>query len=327
MDIITIEKLKSLQKGEMCKGIILLKNYQKCTAQSSGNTYIKGLLHSKADFQLIVWNKSVPFQMMCDYQDSLINRVVEVEFEVIDFAGKLSASLSHLRPVDGISEDEFLEIKYPIKGYQKKTLEFLQENLSEDAYKLFCKIFEVDTGEESVWERFSRAYAASTHHDNCRSGLLAHNYKLLLLAKRMVTLYPWLGKVDQEDKTKSQTELDIFYLSTISHDIGKIDEMYDGVYMPDSFITHRILGLEYLFKYKEDIERVLGHRGYLMLQSVMVGHHDDYGDKAKSIYAKVVHKIDELDALLTGIGQELEASIMETSAGKSIRLSDGYYQV
>lgn len=318
--------LGKLSVGDKVSGTILLKNYSETTS-GKGTKYIRGILHSSGDYPLIVWNSSAPYSVMKEYIQDLIGKVVEVSFEVIDFAGKPSASLSFLKPVEGVEPEEFISVKYNIRAYQKGLLDTLKNTLSGAAYNLYCKIMEVDTGADSIWERFSKEQAAMSYHDNCLGGLLAHTYKCVVLTKYLLSIYPWFGKADFSVEEKDRAEIDLILLGVALHDIGKILEMNNGIYQPESYVTHRIIGLEMLIPHKVEIVAHYGTRGWRMLESIIVGHHHEFDDRARTIYAYTTHLVDKIEADMTGIGQELEDSILTSQAGDAIKWRDGYLSI
>lgn len=320
MENITKEMILSMQVGEKGEGYIYLKNFAIMTS-SSGNRYVRGIVQSQVEMTCIAWKTSKAFATMESIGQEMAGKVVQIQYSVTEFAGSLALSLESCDVVPEMDELLFLKQRYEKERYQDGFLHFLQKIISNEAYDLFVDIMELDGGEGSVWDRFSKEFAAMSFHDNCPSGLLAHTFKLLVKAKKCMEWYGWLGKESVFDAEKSQREIDIFLLGLCFHDIGKIFELKNGNYQPNSYITHRILGIEVLMPFKERIVTLYGERGWYMILSILVGHHDEFGDDARTLYAYVVHKIDEFDAVFTLIGQELENNIQENSAGHFIKIN------
>lgn len=319
MENIKKEVLKSLSIGKCVEGYILVKSYQKVKAKS-GNFYISGVVTSGVDSAFICWSSSSAFKVLADYPTEFIGKVVKISAEVIDFAGKPTLSIASIVPDETKSANDFIFRPYDKKGYQEAFLGFLKQSMTPEGYALYCKIMEVDTTEDSLWEQFSEEYAASSHHDNCPSGLLAHTFKMLGLLSYVIYTYSWVGKTDfsSEVAIKEPKEIDLLYLAVSLHDIGKVREMYNGVYQPNSYVTHRELGIEMLSPYRDKITELYGERGWYQIVSVILGHHDQYDDKARSVYAYIIHFIDNFEARFTSIGQELEKNLMENTTGKCI---------
>ena len=112
------------------------------------------------------------------------------------------------------------------------------------------------------------------------------------------------------------------------HDIGKIFEMHDGIYQPMSFITHRGLGHEYIMTFKDLISSTYDKGFYYMICSVILQHHGEYGENPKSLCAMIVHKIDDMEASLTGTNETLENHIViSDSSGPKIKYNDTFLNV
>jgi 3'-5' exoribonuclease len=112
-------------------------------------------------------------------------------------------------------------------------------------------------------------------------------------------------------------------LGTLLHDIGKVDEMHFGIYQPLSAVTHRVLGLDYIFAMKDDIIAIYNEKWYRDLQSIIVEHHGEFGDPCRTVPAYLVHKLDCLDSILTGIQQAVEDPSIDT-AGSKIYVDGAY---
>ena len=139
-----------------------------------------------------------------------------------------------------------------------------------------------------VKERFFSEFAAKRKHDACVGGLANHTIKMLRLAKTMIANDERLLPFN-----------DIIYIGVICHDLGKIRELYMGNYVKNSFISHREHGCEMMYEIKEEIMDLFGEDFFYHLLSVIRGHHHVYDEKAKTVYAYIVHLIDMIDAQVT----------------------------
>ena len=117
-------------------------------------------------------------------------------------------------------------------------------------------------------------------------------------------------------------------ISLALHDVGKIYEMHDGVYQKYSFLTHRGLGLEHLLQYKKLIVDLYDEEFFYMICSVLLQHHGEYGENPRTVYAMIVHMIDDLEAQLTTIDDLLQDNaITQDSAGAKVKYNGGYLNI
>ena len=326
MESIKFDKksLGVLTLGEKKMGTLLVKEYNKVLSKSN-NEYMTGVLTAGIDVKFIAWNSSQAFKTLEMFSTEYNDEVAEVMFEVIDFAGKPTPSLSSVKLMTGVDKEEYRINTYNKKTYSTKFLNMLKNVLTTEGYNLYCEVLGVDTTEDSLWEMFISEYAAKSHHDNCPVGLLVHTYKMLGLTNFFINSYSWFGKSDFEDEVltnKDSKEVDLIYLAVALHDIGKIFEMNQGVYQPFSYVTHREFGIEIIIPFKEKFINLYGYEGWYKIASVITQHHDKYGEPAKSLYAYVIHQIDNMDAIMTQIGQELKTGVNRDTAGSSIKLND-----
>lgn len=330
--------LKNIKVGDKGAGTVLLKDCQKMTSKK-GAEYFKGEVINRVPASLIAWSSSGAFTSLKLYCNDLVGKVVMVSYEVIEFAGSPALSITAIKPMEDLEVEDYVVTKYNIKALSTQFLKELEKHLSPKAYSLYTEIMQITEGEvdkDSLWYSFTQEYAAMKHHDNCAGGLLAHTYKCLIIAELVLLNYEWVCKTEsivekdteigvaKTEVIRTRDEVDLFILSTVLHDIGKTEEMYNGVYQPGSEVSHREIGIEMLFPYKKKIIELYGDRGWYYIRAVILGHHDEYGDKAKTIPAYLVHMIDNFDATLTGIGQTIETGMQENTVGKNIWFNNGY---
>lgn len=308
--------LKDLKVGQSGKGLVLLKQLMECTSKN-GNKYLRGSVQNKQEVQCVIWASASAYSGLKDL--TLVGCVLNIHYEVIEFAGSPCISISVAIPVNEACIDEFLVTKYNLENISNLFWKELNKSLSDKGYKLAREIFEVDSeNENSLWSAFRQEFAAQKHHDNCVGGLLAHTLKCIFLAEFVYLNYFYLSELKVEESLTEQDEKDLLFLGIALHDIGKTKEMCNGIYQPLSQCTHREIGIEMLFPYKEKILEAYGERGWVILTSIILGHHDEYGDSAKTVYAYLAHWIDNMDATLTGIGQSIESMLDENTVGKFI---------
>ena len=65
-----------------------------------------------------------------------------------------------------------------------------------------------------------------------------------------------------------------------------------------------------------------------MIYSVIQQHHDEYGEGARTLYALLVHMIDNMDATFSSIDEMIQAEKYTTDeAGTKIKFNDKYLNI
>lgn len=191
-------------------------------------------------------------------------------------------------------------------------------DISENAFSVINQCLHTSET-DAIKQRLCKEYAAYANHDNCSTGLLAHMGKCIKIYNGIKGSYPFLS----DQKTN-----DLMVISFALHDIGKIFEMYDGVYKKNSFITHRGLGFEYLTKYKKLITNLYDEEFFYMLSSVLLQHHGEYGENPKTLYALLVHTVDNMEAQLTSIDEMLGSKeFVRDASGTKIKFNGSYLNI
>ncbi|MDI9460917.1 MAG: HD domain-containing protein [Bacillota bacterium] len=145
--------------------------------------------------------------------------------------------------------------------------------------------------------RFQTEGAAIRHHDNLIGGLFHHTTKMLRILAALL-----------ENNPELLPSADLLCFAIVVHDIGKVFE-YDNLEVaPYWYSSHRIRGIEYLAAFAERIIGQYNEDFYRQVQSVIVGHHGEYGDRPTTVAAAIIHYIDTLESQTTRLLQELKAS-------------------
>ena len=145
---------------------------------------------------------------------------------------------------------------------------------------------------------FMREFAAISHHDNVKHGLLAHSYKTAFLAKTLMDepLYGWDATgVDQ----------DIVVAGALLHDIGKVDEYAHGS-MSDvgRLLSHRTLAVERATLLRDRIVKVVGEDGYHRLLAVFCQHHGEFEETPRCVEAYLVHLADTMESHAADVAEQ-----------------------
>ena len=280
---------------------------------TNGNYLIGSLMTTdKCTVPYKVWNSSKDaYECMCD--GSIAGKVCEIVGTVKEYNGKY-IDIKSCTIVEDADIEPYLEIRYEKEKYEKAFWQIIEQNVSENGKEVLEKILRSD---ESVYERFTKEFAAKTFHDNCLFGLLGHTTKCLTILQFYLKVYPQLYKYKGEEN--EQYLKDLLFIGMALHDIGKIQEMYYGVYQHRSIVTHRIIGLEMVFPYKDLIVEKYGEDWYDFLLSIIAQHHTGYNaEEAKTMPAMIVHLIDNLDSLSTNLVDQLRTDIKKNECGDTI---------
>jgi 3'-5' exoribonuclease len=290
---LNIEKALEGIKGEKVSGVVFIKNSE-TKASTSGKPFISG--------QITDQGKSIPFKVWSENVE-LFNRFSGTQ--ILNISGQIDVwNGSSSIVIENIEADIFgYRAADFIVGYDKAVLEkkydyFVNNVLSPNARKLMNYLI---SGE--IRDRFFEEFAAKGMHDACIGGLGAHSIKMAMLAKALIETNPELA-----------VYADLIYIGVLLHDIGKIFELDMGQYVTDSFISHRELGCEFLYEHKDFICNVYDDGFFYRLLSIIRGHHHIYEEKAKTIYAYIVHLIDMLDSQTTRITDCIKSGNVTTDS-------------
>ena len=312
MDIITQSALKAGKDGQSICGVLLVKGYS-IKMTKNGKEYIEGQIQSGSVMPFKAWGQSAAFNMLKNNDFSNCPSMITGSFN--EYQGTMSLIIDTISAVEGLIPSQFLEVKYAKEAYAKAVCDLVNASVSQKGYSLVNQMLFSD---DELMGRFTEEFAAMSHHDNCKSGLLVHTYKVLCLLSWVIQTYPML--LVDESGQKSDDRKDLLIIGALLHDIGKTMEMNYGVYQPNSAISHRILGLDILYKYRHEIESAYDEKWFRDLQSIIVEHHGEFGDPCKTVVAYVVHKVDMFDSVMTGLAQTIETQTMTDVSGSKVRV-------
>ena len=304
INILKKEEIGKLYDGARLNGYILLRGYTKQPTKNGGE-YISGSLEAQGSINFKSWSNSPAFATLSKSGSDYQNKICHVSAEVNIYGGVLSLIISEITLADlsvlgeeGISESDFLCSVYNVDVYWKEFENTFKRNTSEEVHELFDAIFS-----GSIKTAFLTEFAAISHHDNCRNGLLAHTTKVVKIAT-IIKMYPNILK---------RISKDLLFLGAAIHDIGKIMEYDNGVISNNGkLLCHTVSGVVLLEQnYKELIVDKMGSDFYMRLVSIVSCHHGEYGEVPRTVEAYVVHLIDCLESQLTGINQLLDGVALD----------------
>lgn len=297
-----MEKLNLASIEEMVdkcpvSGLCLIQTYSKQPTKN-GSFYFGGTLSTNdGTIPFKAWSNSSAYSQL--EEEDLKGVIVNICGDVNVFNGTKSLIINTVKILTsagktelGISEADFMFSKYNISAYYDKFYDIMNRNLSQPAFEIFEAVV------EKYGDRFKEEFAAMYYHDNCRGGLLAHSLKVCQVAS-IVNLYPniskWVGK-------------DLLYLGCALHDIGKIYEYSLGdISDQGKAVSHTVLGSVIIAsEFADIITEKLGEVFFTELLSVVSCHHGEMGERPRTVAAYVIHKLDMIEAIFTGLNDQLE---------------------
>jgi len=293
---LNIKDSLDLNKGAKVSGVVYLKSFNYKTG-SNGKPFASGNIgDQELSMGFKVWSDNLDrFKEFAD------KKMIKIEGTIDTWNGTVSVVVDKIdEDMFGYSPSDFL------LGHDRHKLEiafdeFVNTVLSPKAKSLVNYVIAGD-----IRDRFFTEFAAKGMHDACPSGLANHTLKMMHLTRTMV-----------ENDNRLNQYVDIIYVGIIFHDLGKIRELYMGEYVKNSFISHLELGCEILYERKDFIYANFDEDYFYRLLSIIRGHHHVYEQKAKTIYAYIVHLIDMVDSQVTRLMDTLDSlQYNETSSGE-----------
>lgn len=302
------KELLEVSSGTHVEGVCLIKDYSVCHTKT-GSEFIKGTLTSgEATLSFKAWSNSNAFNKLKAEDYTLVPTFIVGNGDF--YNGVTSVILQDVEAVEGFDSSDFLPSLYDIDAYWNGLKDMVYKALTEKGKTIANAIlFE----NQRVADRFKVEFAAKSHHDNCKGGLLVHTYKVVMYTISFVSTY---------FKGYSSDFKDLLIIGALVHDIGKIDEMDFGVYTDSSIITHRILGLKYVEANAELIKTQYSEHWLQELEAIIVQHHDEFGDEARTIGAYIIFQADLLDSRLTLIQQSVAHA-----TDNRIKIDDKYLEI
>lgn len=284
--------LESMSDGSVVETIGLIKSYD-VRPTKNGGQYISGSLEMKGTVDFKIWSGSLFDELVkYDYSDA----VCKIYGKVNEYNGVKSLVLSDVKAVEeGVyNKEDFFEDKYNTEAYWNTLNVIVNKNCSEKAQEIFSIVM----NDGLLKERFNVEFAARSHHDAVKSGLLAHTYKVTFIMTKMLKLYPAIVQ---------NVDTDALILGSAFHDIGKVLEYTNGSIIGNGLlVSHHAFGVELLYKYKENITELKGKEFYYRLISVIEQHHGEFGEAPRTFEAMLVHLVDCLETRFTEINENFE---------------------
>lgn len=310
--------LTALQEGMVLSdSVVYLQGYKKRAYADGKKFYIAGtFVNQNASIPFKIWDAALVDALSTT---DVAGRVVKITGSVTSYQNSLEVKVQSIDPQDSV-EQEFPKVNF-LKTVDVKTVyddfvNMINTKLSEKGVQVLMTIFKT----EKLFGRFKEEFAGSKMHDAQVGGLLNHTTKMLHIAEAVANNDKRLAAIPDY--------LDLLYLGVILHDVGKVHEMNMGVYQPNSFVTHRTLGVEMVCRYKEQIVSAYDEKFFYQILAILQGHHGEYGDKPTTVMSYLIHLIDMVESTITGILDKIDNNDTNSFAGaQTVYAHDGYLTI
>lgn len=299
--MVTKKELANMVDKQPIETVALVKSYDiRVSKNNKDKKYIDGMLEMKGSVPLKVWMGATFDELeKYDYKD----QVCYITGTVNVFNGNRSIVIESIKAIaEGTySPSDFFEEKYQANAYWEALCKLMKKHCTPEGFQIFEKVF------GDIEDRFKVEFAARSHHDAVRSGLLAHTYKLVFIMTRVIKLYPNISK---------RIDIDIPSLGVAIHDIGKVHEYSNGVIEGNGLlVSHHTFGVEMLSKYKEFIIGLKSEEFYYRLLAIIEQHHGEYEETPRTLEAYLVHMVDNLESTYQAIDESIEKGSTTISFG------------
>jgi 3'-5' exoribonuclease len=294
---------------EKLEGTVRLKSFAKLPKKVSG-VYGSGTLTVKGGetLQYKVWDESLIERIENYVKEYGLGIYLDVQASGNVYNNSFSVVIEGLRFADQnqYNISDFYDVRHDSNDLVDRVNTILAKRVSAKGRRLVNSILS-----GHLANRFATEFAGSSMHDAEPVGLLHHTAKVLEITDLVMTQH-------RNFLQSTEDNVDLIYIGVLLHDIGKTLELKDGTYTNISMATHRFLGAELLFGYREEIIREYSETWYYNLISIITQHHGQYEERPRTVFSYIVHLVDNFDTRLTIIEESIER--MET--GQVIRMDD-----
>lgn len=187
----TIAEINASGSGRTVKGegIVLLKNWSAGTTNGKEpKPKFSGFVVNGDELSFQVWKNLPAFVFLEKEKHVAGETVVRIEYEL----GRYGMVINRMEPVDGYNPDDFIDYRYDINDEIRQFCTALKESgATQKATNIIGSLLGFKERND-VYNRFCQEFAALSHHDNCRTGLLAHTTKCLKIYNGIKGAYNFL---------------------------------------------------------------------------------------------------------------------------------------
>lgn len=274
--------LKDMELHRIVDTSVLVKKVENISCSNGKNAVFFTVSTKDEQFVAKMWDSPVIQAELYE------GKVMSIYGSVSEYKGVREVKLSSYE-LTGESPLNYIQ-SLDIDTLSNDFMNFLKKHLSENYYNVLRVVFK-----EVGYENFVKGYAATEHHDNIVGGLLHHTFKMLKIAEVVIA------------NNHLEFMANRIYTGIVLHDIGKI-RCYTpvGGVTDEIFVDHKAFGIEILSRVSSEITPLIGVDEYNHLLAIILGHHGDYGEPCRTVATKIIHLIDALDAVVTGMESDMK---------------------
>ncbi len=303
MAIIDLDE--ALERGRRSKGAVYVNQTPQVRNGKKNDFMVGRFVNQEQDVEFKIWEEYI-FAPVLENGTG----VYEAEVEGSEFNGQTYLTVYKIEKAldPSLSKRDFLKSvdkKYIMELWADTKQRLKAVGATDTCWALVDQII----NDPSIKGRFMTEGAAITHHDNLIGGLAHHTLKMLKILSAVI-----------ENNEYLRDHVDLLTLGIFVHDIGKVFEYHELEMGPYWYASHRVQGIEYLAKFKDDIISAYNEPFYRQIQSIISGHHGEFGDRPTTVAAGIVHYIDTLESQVT----ELVALEKKSADGRIFVRDWGY---
>ncbi len=305
MKMAVINLDEALERGRKSKGAVLINQSPQIRSGKKNDFMVGRFVNQGQDVEFKIWEEYI-FAPVLEHGPG----IYEAEVEGSEFNGQTYLTVYKIEKAldPALSKRDFLnsiDKKYLMELWAATKVRLKSVGATDTCWALVDQII----NHPDIKGRFLFEGAAITHHDNLIGGLAHHTLKMLKILSMVI---------ENNDYLREHT--DLLTLGIFVHDIGKVFEYNELEMAPYWYASHRVQGIEYLAKFKDAIIAAYDEAFYRQIQSIISGHHGEYGDRPTTVAAGIVHYIDTLESQVTEL-----ISLEKKSSDKRIFVRDWGY--
>ncbi len=300
-----IDLKDALTRGQRTKGSVCITQTPQVRSGKKNDFMVGRFVNQDQDVEFKIWDEYIYGQVL-EYGTG----VYQADVEGSEFNGQKYLTVHRIEPEldPAIKKEDFLE-KVPSDNIMLMWKE-IRKQLTALGVKQECwNLIDAIINAPELEGRFMTEGAAVSHHDSLIGGLVHHTLKMLRILIALVKNNVYL-----------KDHVDLLTMGVFLHDIGKVFEYNELEMGPYWYANHRVRGIEYVSKFKDDIIAAYNEAFYRQLQSIIIGHHGEFGDRPTTVAAGIVHYIDTVESQVTEL-----IDLEKKSSDKKIYIRDWGY--
>lgn len=282
-------KINEVKNGDVIVADFLIKTAEIKPTKKQDKFFIDLILfNSNTEIQAKKWDGSE--EILKTFKDAY---AIRVKATVNEWQGELQLIIEQYKVINesDISIDNFLPkstISFDIMDQEfKNTIENISNPIIKDITNFIYK---------EKRDALKTHGGAKTQHHNYISGLMQHEYDMLMTAKAMVN----------NIQTYSDLNTDYLYAGIILHDLGKIDELKANKYgiiedytMVGELVGHLVIGSENIVEAACRLGLDKNSKELILLRHMMISHHGEleYGSNRNPMTreADLLYRLDNMN--------------------------------